>query len=106
VRCVAMTICLFALSLGGGCTGAPQLGGDERCMDAADALWTAVNSRQSELIDRAADEIARLRDDGVMPPAAAETLAEIIAAARQGQWSGSRDALRRFIRAQRRSVSS
>ncbi len=93
------------LTLAAGC-GTPQMGDDERCMAAADALWTAINSRQAELLEKCAAEIEHLSEAGAMPQPAAEALEGIVAAARSGDWPAARDALRTFIRRQRRSAAS
>src|SRR5882672_8322893 len=84
-----------------GCSHAPQMGGDKDCMTAADALWTAVNLKESDLLDRAAGEIEQLHSTGKMPEAAFVSLSSIVATARTGQWPEARNALHKFIRDQR-----
>ena len=98
---VALGILLFIMWMALGCQRTPQMGGREECMTAADALWTAVNLKHSEFLDRSEAEIVRLHTAGVMPSDAYESLSTIIATARQGQWPDARAELKRFLRDQR-----
>jgi len=84
-----------------GCGGPPQMAGNEECMTAADALWTAVNKKRTDLVDTSAAEIDRLSKAGTMPEAAYKELSEIITTARAGEWADARASLKSFIRGQR-----
>jgi hypothetical protein len=98
---VGVSVLLLSVWLVSGCQRTPQLAGQRECMKAADALWTAVNVKQSDLLDRSAGEIERLHAAGEMPPDAYENLARIIATARASQWSDARAELKKFLRDQR-----
>ena len=76
---------LTALAVAG-CGGVPQMGGSEECMRAADALWTAVNLRQGELVDRSAEEITRLHSAGTLPEEPFAALTRIVEQTRGGDW--------------------
>ena len=103
---VAPWAALAVLVLVGGCSRAPQLGGDEDCLAATDALWTAVTSKRPELLQNCTQEIARLHDMRQMPDDAFETLSKIIVSAQSGQWADARNSLKTFIRRQRPAASS
>jgi hypothetical protein len=103
---VAVSILLLSAWMAAGCQRTPQLGGQKECLTAADALWTAVNVKQSDLLERSAAEIERLYAAGEMPADAYECLARIIATARVGQWSDARVELKRFLRDQRPAARS
>jgi hypothetical protein len=98
---VVISITLLCAWMASGCQRTPQLGGQRECMTAADALWTAVNVKQSDLLDRSEVEIKRLHAAGEMPSDAYESLVRIIATARNDQWSDARAALKSFLRDQR-----
>jgi hypothetical protein len=100
-RYFAINMLLACVLIPTGCSRTPQMGGDEQCMKAADALWTAVTVKQSELLDHSAGEIERLHQEGKMPQEAYESLSGIISTARAGEWSKARAALKTFIRGQR-----
>jgi hypothetical protein len=97
----AKSVLLVGVLVAGGCGRTPQMGGNRECMTAADALWTAVNVREPEFVDRGEAEVQRLHAAGTMPPDAFESLSSIIATARAGQWSDARATLKKFIRDQR-----
>jgi hypothetical protein len=91
------------LALVAGCSGPPQLGGDEECLGAADALWTAIGARQQDLVNQSAAEIDRLHTAGKMPDDAHAALADIVATARSEDWDAARRALKSFVQGQRRA---
>jgi hypothetical protein len=98
---LAIGLSLLGLLLTAGCNRTPQMGGNEECMTAVDALWTAINVKQTELLDHSQAEIERLHTSGAMPDGAFENLSSIVTTARAGQWPAARAALRQFIRGQR-----
>ena len=104
-RSVIIYSWLFCLLVATGCGRTPQMGGNHECMTAADALWTAVTAKQSELLDHSAGEIERLHQEGQMPQEAYESLSGIIRTARAGEWSKARAALKIFIQGQRPKTS-
>jgi len=88
------------------CGSTPQLGGDQECLGAADALWTAIGAQRSDLVDAAAEKLERLHSAGKMPDDAFEDISEIVAQARAGEWSDARAALKTFVQGQRPANSS
>ena len=100
-KCLAMLLAGFCLVLSAGCGGAPQLGGNEQCLAAADALWTAVTAKQPKLLEHSAGEIEKLHAAGTLPDDAFNSLSQIVASARAGQWPEARKALKAFARSQR-----
>ena len=85
-----------------GCAKPPQLGDDERVLSAADALLTAVSSRDSKLLDQCEANINAMRQAGDLSEPAHEYLARIVTEARGGNWKSARERLVGMIRAQRR----
>jgi len=84
-----------------GCSGTPQLNGDEESLGAADALWTAVTAKRSDLLDKSAARIDELHTAGNLPDEAYQSLQAVIAQAREGQWAEARKALKAFVKGQR-----
>jgi hypothetical protein len=80
----------------------PQMGSDERVFSAVDALYTAVTSRQENLIDDCETRLHKLRDDGKLPPESGDALDGIIKHCRGGDWETAARELYRYIQAQRR----
>lgn len=81
---------------------APQLGGDEDRLVAAEALWTAITSKRTPLIDASAAEIERLHTKGQLRDDAYETLSGVVASARAEDWDGARKSLKFLLSGQRR----
>jgi len=94
---------LLIVSLGilAGCAKPPQLGGDERVLTAADALLTAVSSRDTKLLDQCEANINAMRQAGELSEPAHEYLTRIVAEARGGNWKSARERLVGLVRAQR-----
>ena len=87
-----------------GCARVPQLG-DEECLKAADALWTAVTAKRANLLEATAGEIEKLHAIDKLSPDAFASLSSIIETARAGHWTEARIALKALIRAQRRPTA-
>ena len=90
-------LCLVA-----GCGGPPQVLLDDDCQVAVEALWTAVNSRDVALLDRAADELDRLHTSERLPENGHAALNRFIEQARRQEWDRASADLRRFISGQRK----
>ena len=84
-----------------GCSPPPQLEGDEDCLTAAEALWTAVTSKRTPLIDASAAEIEKLHASGRLHDDAYETLTGVVASARAGEWDTARKSLKNLLSGQR-----
>ena len=91
---------LLVLSLAG-CGSAPTMGKDPETLGAVDALFTALTSQRTELLDHCEADLRKLHAGGKLPDAAQEHLTGIIAEARSGQWRPAAEKLNRFIKAQR-----
>jgi hypothetical protein len=89
-----------------GCGATPQLGGDEECLGAADALWTAIGAQSPDLVNSSAAAVERLHNEGKMPDDAFESISEIVTMARAAEWSDARASLKSFVKGQRRAKKS
>ena len=85
-----------------GCSATPQMGPDREVFSTIDALFTAVSLREPSRVDRCAETLETLHDEGKLPGAAFEALEAIIDRAEDGDWESSQADLRRFMLAQRR----
>jgi hypothetical protein len=96
---------LPALTVGtcAGCGSTPQLNGDEEALGAADALWTAIGAQRRDLVDQSAQEFDRLHAAQQMSDEAFAALSDIVATAREGDWSDARQDLKSFVQGQRRA---
>ena len=92
---------LFSLIIG--CARPAQMGSSDEVMGAVDALYTAIASRRTELLDKSAKRIEELHSSKELPDAAHQQLKSYIDEARKGQWDPAIRRLHEFIRGQRRS---
>lgn len=97
---MCLALCLAPLA---GCGDTPQLGGDDDCLAAADALWTAIGAKRADLVDQSAREIDRLHTAAKMNDEAFDALSAVVVTARAGEWSDARAALKSFVQGQRRA---
>lgn len=86
-----------------GCGQPPQWGESEAAFKAADALWTAVTSRDEQLLAACDDNLRSLGEAGGLPPESREYLQDVITTARGGDWDTARARLKKMIKAQRRA---
>jgi hypothetical protein len=84
-----------------GCARTPQLNGDAESLGAADALWTAVTAKRTDLLEKSATRIDELHTAGKLPGDAFQSLQEVIEQARGGQWDDARRTLKAFVKGQR-----
>ncbi|MCA9010073.1 MAG: hypothetical protein KDB01_10020 [Planctomycetaceae bacterium] len=82
-----------------GCGGPPALESKE-AFSTADALYTAITSRRTELLDKSETRLSELQNAGKLSNAAFESLKEIIEHARAGDWQVAAEELDSFIRYQ------
>ena len=80
---------------------APQVGGDKESYKVVEALYTAVSSHDSRRLAQCEEQLHTLREDGKLPPPAADYLDGLISVARGGDWRGATHKLFDFMRAQR-----
>ena len=93
---------LLMLSLAG-CGRTPQVVDNDECFHAVDALWTAVTSKRTDLLEQSTTELERLRAAGSLSEAGHRALTAIIRAARSKEWTKSATNLKHFMQGQRRS---
>ena len=93
---------LLLLSLTG-CGRTPQVVDNDECFHAVDALWTAVTSKRTELLEQTATELDRLHTAGSLSQAGHRALTAIIRDARSKEWTKSATNLKHFMQGQRRS---
>ena len=82
-----------------GCSGPPELESEE-AFSTADALYTAITSRRTELLDASETRLKELNANGKLSSEAFESLAEIIEQARSGNWQDAAEEIDSFIRHQ------
>ena len=82
-----------------GCGGPPALESEE-AFSTADALYTAVTSRRTELLEKSGSRLLELKDTGKLSNEAFESLNQIIERARSGDWQVAAEELDSFIRQQ------
>jgi len=82
-----------------GCGGPPTLESDEAFLT-TDALYTAITSHRTELLDESEARLKKLNDDGKLSTEAFKSLVEIIKQARSGDWQDAAEELDSFIRNQ------
>ena len=80
----------------------PQMGADPEVFETVDALYTAVRNRDEPRVQACEKRFAEYRASGALPAGAAESLARIIRAARDGSWERAAERLYDFMLAQRR----
>jgi len=93
---------LFLLLLAG-CGRPPQVVDNNECFQAVDALWTAVTSKRTDLLEQTAAELDRLLAAGSLTEAGHHALTAIIRDARSKEWTKSATNLKQFMQGQRRS---
>jgi hypothetical protein len=89
------------ISTSAGCSHTPQLDGDREALSAADALWTSITAKDSNLLENSATNLAKLHADARLSDDAYGALESVIQTARAGNWSDARAALKTFVRGQR-----
>lgn len=95
-----LLVLLVLTLLAAGCRPTPQLGTPES-LGAADALWTAITAKDDQLVNKSAERIDQLHNAGKLADDAYQSLQQIIATARKGEWDSARGALKTFVRGQR-----
>ena len=101
LRILVSVSAILSMAFVWGCSRTPQLAGDEECIGAMDALWTAVTSKREPLLERCAGEIERLHASGQLGDDAYEILSGVVTTARAGDWARARTTLKSFMRDQR-----
>ena len=81
----------------------PQIGQDEEVYKTVDALFTALNSRDTQRLSDCEQRLRSFRESGSLSISAAKNLDAIIKKARTGEWQTSAHKLYDLILAQRRS---
>jgi uncharacterized protein with gpF-like domain len=98
----AFLLVLLAVLPFAGCGSTAQIGGDDESLAAIDALYTAVTSRRSALLEQSVARIETLHSEGKLSQEVHEALQPITARAKKGEWQQAARDLHRFIQAQRR----
>lgn len=103
LRGLQMLILIAACFCSHGCSSPPQVVNDEECFAAVEALWTAITTKRSDLLEQTADELHRLQLDGKLSEEGHEALNEIIQTARHQEWMPAAKSLKTFMLGQRKS---
>jgi hypothetical protein len=102
IRAIWLFGALLLLTLVIGC-GHSQIGPSDEALSVVDALYTAVASRRTELLDQSATRIDELHKQGELPAAAHRQLKKYVDQCRRGEWEATVRQLHEFIRGQRRT---
>ena len=86
-----------------GCSRPPQVIDNDECFAAVEALWTAVTSKRTDLLEQAATELNRLHKTGSLSDAGHAELDQIVQMARQAEWRPAAEDLKEFMLGQRKS---
>ncbi len=81
----------------------PQIGSDEEVFKAVDSLFTAVTSRNQDLVTQAEKRLVSLNQSGKLPAEPFAYLDGIIKEVQQGEWQTSAEKLYGFMLKQERS---
>jgi hypothetical protein len=84
-----------------GCGGSPGVT-SEAGLKSLDALYRAVTSRKSELLDQCAIQVNRLETSGDLSSSAADSMEGVIQLAEAGDWQQAAENLDKYIRLQPR----
>lgn len=100
----AACLSLFALStiFSAGCGSAPQVAEDEAVFNELDALYTAVTSKRTDLLDACRERINKLHGEKRISEAGFAEVSAVIATATDGKWTDAAERLYTFMRAQRK----
>lgn len=80
---------------------APQLGDDAAVMKTADALFTALTSRDEARLNGCAEQVHQLTSSGQLTKPASAKLMQIIALGRRGEWRAAAEQHYALLTAQR-----
>src|SRR4051794_9276421 len=75
------------VSAAAGCSRTPQLDGDREALSAADALWTSITAKDSNLLENSAAKLDKLHTEAHLSDDAYGALESVIQTARAGNWS-------------------
>src|SRR3954464_5410660 len=100
-RLQATAILALLLLTVAGCSRTPQLDGDREALSAADALWTSITAKDSNLLENSAAKLDKLHAEAHVSDDAYGALESVIQTAGAGNWSDARAALKAFVRGQR-----
>lgn len=86
----------------GGCGSPPQVFHEEQTYKTIDALWTALSTKRSDLLEATAADLNRLNAEGKLSPEGLAALSPILEKARRSEWQPAMVDLKAFIQGQRR----
>ena len=86
----------------GGCSRPNQVAHDPDCLKAVDALWTAVTSKRTDLLQQTDQELRRLEQSGQLSQSGHAELDVIIEMADAGRWTDAAQQLKWFMNGQQR----
>jgi|SRR5262245_51807143 len=97
-----LIVCLAA-RLYFGYRSQPQLAPSDEVFKTVDALFTAVTAHDSQRLADCQQRLAKYKDRGSLPAAAAQHLDRIISLAQSGEWTTAAHRLYDFMQAQKRN---
>ena len=87
-----------------GCGSPPQVVDNDECFQAVDALWTAVTSKRSDLLEQTVTELERLRSAGALSEDGHQALSKIVGKARAAEWPEAAKMLKVFMLGQMKTA--
>lgn len=107
LRGVALLLCCSVgiLTLAG-CGSVPQVVDDEAVFGELDALYTAVTSKRTNLLNDCRTRFAKLHDDGRVSDAGYEKVSAIMELCEDNKWDTAAQRLHDFMRAQRKTTEN
>jgi hypothetical protein len=81
----------------------PQLPASDEVFKTVDALFTAVTAHDNQRLADCQQRLAKYKDHGSLPPAAARRLDRIISLAQSGDWTTAAHRLYDFMQGQKRN---
>lgn len=98
---VPRTLCLVVAIAFAGCRPPSQIESDA-AFDEVDALFTAVTSHRTDLLEQSQQRLEKLSQQGDVSTQAFQELTTICEKANAGQWKTATERLFQFMRGQRR----
>ncbi len=99
---LSMLLLAVAARLWYGSLSQPQLASSDEVFQTVDALFTAVTAHDLQRLADCQQRLAKHKDRGSLPPAAAQRLDRIISLAQSGDWTAAAHRLYAFMQAQKR----
>ncbi len=102
-RAFAWALCLCSLMTLAGCGRVPQVLEDEAVFGELDALYTAVTTKRTDLLNDCKQRLKKLHDEKRLSDAGYTEIKEITDLADEASWTPAAERLYTFMRGQRKA---